>query len=85
MYQILGENFSGRTGPFPHYFSTVRPIEYEKTKFPKVFAQTQEHLETLRFLVGFAQEQLETHYTFVITIWRHFRPSGLKISEFFQS
>ena len=37
-------------------------MEYEKRKFPKVFAQTQEHLETLRFLRGFAQEHLETHY-----------------------
>ena len=37
-------------------------MEYEKKKFPKVFAQTQEHLETLRFLRGFAQEHLETHY-----------------------
>ena len=39
-------------------------MEYEKKEVSKGFAQTQEHLETLSFLRGFAQEHLETHYTF---------------------
>ena len=57
-------------------------MEYEKRKFPKVFAQTQEHLETLRFLVGFAQEQLETHYILKIIPKRNGLPAASSAKRF---